>query len=93
MIKRFIDRIDSMSARSRGGFWMCMALFWAVALGFELAALRYRHGDATQLTVVVAFLLFSIFYLVTQRWLRILLFVTSMPLLIIALIMLVVHPR
>jgi hypothetical protein len=92
MMQRFIDRIDNLATRGRGGFWTCMALFWAAALGFQLAAFRFGHLDVTQLTAVTAFLLFSALYLVKQRWLRVLLFVTSVPLLIIALIMLIVHP-
>ena len=66
-------------------------MFFAVALGFELASFRYGHGHSAQLACVTAFLLMSGFQLATQRWLRVLFFVTFMPLLVVALIMLILQ--
>ena len=87
----FLDRIGTPTGPGRRGFWMFMACFFAAAVGFELASYRYGHGNPRQLASTSAFLLMSGFQLATQRWLRVLFGITSMPLLVAALIMLVLQ--
>lgn len=68
-----------------------MAIFFAVALGLELAAYRYHNGDAAQLVFFTAFLLMSASHLFSSRSVRVSLHIMSFPLLVLALIMLALY--
>jgi hypothetical protein len=93
MIRRYLERLDVDDKTVPRGFWVFFAIFFAAALGFELGSLRYGHGDTTQLVFMTAFLLMSASHLTTLRWLCLSLRIASMPLMIIALVMLLgYHP-
>lgn len=92
-MQQFIDRIDRMASAGPLWVWTCLAIFFAAALGFELASYRYQHGDAAQLVLATALLLVSASHLFGSRWVRVSLHFISMPLLVLALIMLAVSAR
>jgi hypothetical protein len=70
MLRRYFERLDTAADKANRGLWLCLAIFFAVSLGFQLGAYRYGHGDPQQLAMAMALLLMSAHYLVKERRLR-----------------------
>jgi hypothetical protein len=87
MMQRLLNRIEALANAGSGGQWRVFAIFSAALVGFQLASYKYGHSDPGQLAFSTGFFLMSVFFIVTHRLLRVVLFISATALMFVALVM------